>query len=129
MTDPSRDLEPFVGSWATALTTFKRDGTRVTTPVNLAVEGDVAFFRTYDKAWKTKRIRNYPVVEIAPATRRGKPVGPAVTATARLLVGAEEEHACRVLATRYAVMHRVPIPFAHRVARYTTMHYQVMATR
>ncbi|MHB8330215.1 MAG: hypothetical protein ACYDD6_11450 [Acidimicrobiales bacterium] len=35
-------FEPFVRQWTTLLTTFKRDGTPVGTPVNLAVEGDRA---------------------------------------------------------------------------------------
>jgi len=36
------------------LTTYKRDGTPVGTPVSIAFDGDRAFFRSYDKAWKTK---------------------------------------------------------------------------
>jgi hypothetical protein len=31
--------------------------------VNIAVDGDRAFVRTFDTAWKLKRIRNNPVVE------------------------------------------------------------------
>ena len=58
------------------LTTYKRDGTPVETPVSIAFAGDRAFFRSYDKAWKTKRLRNNPEVEVAASTLRGKPVGP-----------------------------------------------------
>ena len=36
------------------LTTYKRDGTPVPTPVSIAFDGDRAFFRSYNKAWKTK---------------------------------------------------------------------------
>ena len=32
------------------LTTYKRDGTPVGTPVSIAFDGDRAFFRSYDKA-------------------------------------------------------------------------------
>ena len=67
------------------LTTFKRDGTPVATPVSIAFDGDRAFFRSYQKAWKTKRIRNDQSVEAAPATMRGKPTGPSVKARAELL--------------------------------------------
>jgi hypothetical protein len=49
------------------LTTYKRDGSPVATPVSIAFEGDRAFFRSYDKAWKSKRLRNDPRVAIAPA--------------------------------------------------------------
>jgi hypothetical protein len=118
-------LEPFVHEWTTLLTTFKRDGTPIGTPVNLAVEGDHAYFRTYDKAWKTKRLRHNPEVEIAPSTLRGHPTGPTVRGEARLLHGEEEQHACQVIADKYPLFQRFVIPFGHRLSRYTTMHYQL----
>jgi hypothetical protein len=34
------------GQWAVRLTTFRRDGTPVSTPVNVAVAGDRVVFRT-----------------------------------------------------------------------------------
>jgi len=121
-------LEPFDRSWAVLLTTFKRTGSPVGTPVNLAVEGDHAYFRSYNKAWKTKRIANNPQVDIAPSTVRGKPTGLEVRATARLLSGDEEVHARRVIARRYPVFQRFVIPAAHKISRYTTMHYEVSVT-
>ena len=36
-------LEPFVRQWAVLFVTYKRDGTPVGTPVNIAVEGERAF--------------------------------------------------------------------------------------
>jgi PPOX class probable F420-dependent enzyme len=53
------------------LTTYKRDGAPVATPVSIAFDGDRAFFRSSDEAWKTKRLRNNPSVDVAPATLRG----------------------------------------------------------
>jgi PPOX class probable F420-dependent enzyme len=67
------------------LTTYKRDGTAVGTPVSIAFDGDRAFFRSYDKAWKTKRLRRDPRVRAAPSTLRGAPTGPAIRARATLL--------------------------------------------
>ena len=67
------------------LVTYKRDGTPVATPVSIAFDGDRAFFRSYDKAWKTRRLRNDPRIELSPATLRGKPTGPPVHARAVLL--------------------------------------------
>ena len=67
------ELERLERSWAVLLTTFKRDGTAVATPVNLAVEGARAYFRSYAKAWKTKRLRRDAKVELAPSSPRGKP--------------------------------------------------------
>jgi PPOX class probable F420-dependent enzyme len=118
-------LEPLDRSWTVLLTTYKRDGTPVGTPVNLAVEGDHAYFRSYDKAWKTKRIRNNPDVALAASTARGKPRGPELQGKARLLAGDEELHARKVIAKRHPVFHRLVIPFLHMIGRYRTMHYEV----
>lgn len=119
------DLAPFNRSWTVLLTTYKRDGTPVGTPVNLAVEGEHAYFRSYDKAWKTKRISNNPDVEIAPSSVRGRPTGPALRARARLLGAEEAQHARSVIARRHPVFQGFVIPLAHKMARYTTMHYEL----
>jgi PPOX class probable F420-dependent enzyme len=121
-------LEPLDRSWAVLLTTFKRDGTPVGTPVNLAVDGDHAYFRSYNKAGKAKRIHNRPEVDIAPSTIRGKPTGGALQAKARLLSGDEEAHARKVIAKRHPVFQRFVIPLGHKVSRYRTMHYEVSFT-
>ena len=55
-------LEPFVRQKTVLLTLYRRDGTPVGAPVNIAVEGARAFVRTWDTAWKFKRIRNNPDV-------------------------------------------------------------------
>jgi PPOX class probable F420-dependent enzyme len=107
------------------LTTYKRDGTPVPTPVSIAFDGDRAFFRSYDQAWKTKRLRNNARVEIAPATLRGKPTGPAVAARATLLTGAQAQFAARALARRHRLLQAVLVPFAHRIMHYQTMHYEL----
>ena len=73
-------LEPLARQNTVLLTTFRRDGTPVGTPVHLVVEGDRAFVRTFDSAGKLKRIRNTPVVEVAPSTIGGTPIGPAIRA-------------------------------------------------
>jgi uncharacterized protein len=124
--DPSAGpWSPVARSWTVLLSTYKRDGHAVATPVNLAVEGDRAYFRSYDKAWKTKRIRHNPVVEVAPCSVRGTPRGPSLTARARLLDGAEAQHAAKVLGRKYPVFHQRLIPLAHKLARYRTMHYEL----
>ena len=107
------------------LTTYKRDGTPVGTPVSIAFDGDRAFFRSYDKAWKTKRLRRNPEVKVAPATVKGTPTGPAVDAQATLLEGDQARVAARALARRHRVLQGVAVPLMHRVARYRTMHYEL----
>src|SRR3954453_901888 len=69
------------------LTTYKRDGTAVPTPVTIAVDGDRAYVRTWDSAWKAKRMRNNPAVLVAPSTFRGRATGPSIAARSRLLEG------------------------------------------
>jgi len=63
-------LAPIREAKTILLTTCKRDGTGVATPVSVAFDGERAFFRSYDKAWKTKRLRRDPAVQAAPATPR-----------------------------------------------------------
>ena len=122
-------FEPFARRRTALLTTYKRDGTPVDTPLTIAVEGDRAFIRTYDRAWKAKRMRNNPEVRIAPCTVRGKPRGQAIPARTRLLEGEEAARAARALARRQRVLQGVVVPLTHRVMRYTTLHYEVTPER
>ena len=107
------------------LTTYKRDGTAVGTPVSVAFDGDRAFFRSYHKAWKTKRLRNNPDVQVAPSTLRGRPTGPAAHASAILLDGAQARLAAKALARRHRLLQGILVPLTHRLMRYQTMHYEL----
>jgi uncharacterized protein len=109
------------------LTTFKKDGTPVPTPVTVAVEDGRIFFRTYSDAWKFKRMRRNPHVEVAPSTFRGKPLGPAMPGRVRRLEGDDVAVARRALARRAPLLQRFLVPLLHRVMRYTTIHYELTA--
>ncbi|NGO14425.1 PPOX class F420-dependent oxidoreductase [Streptomyces sp. HC44] len=121
------ELVPFARQWAALLTTHKKDGTGVGTPVSLVVEGDHAYFRTPGKASKVKRLRRDPEVELAPATPRGTPVGPAIHARARLLDrGSDEDrHAAKLLRRKHPFLQGVFVPLTHKVMRTSTLHYEV----
>jgi uncharacterized protein len=121
----TNDLAHVRGAKTILLTTYKRDGTPVGTPVSIAFDGDRAFFRSYDKAWKTRRLRRNPQVELAPSTLRGKPVGPSVTARATLLDGEQANVAGGALARRHPILQGILVPLAHRVLRYQTIHYEL----
>lgn len=121
----SAALAPLKDAKTILLTTYKRDGTAVGTPVSIAFDGDRAFFRSYDKAWKTRRLRRNPRVQAAPSTFRGKPTGPAIGARATLLEGEEARVAAKALARRHRVLQAVLVPAAHRLMRYDTMHYEL----
>jgi PPOX class probable F420-dependent enzyme len=118
-------LEPFVDQNTVLLTTYRRDGTGVGTPVHIAVDGDRAFIRTWDTAWKLRRIRNNPEVEVAPSTVGGRPTGPAIRARARVLDGAESKYAAEMLARKYPILHGVLIPRLHRLRGNRTMHIEL----
>ncbi len=119
-------LVPIRDAKTILLTTYKRDGTAVATPVSVAFDGERAFFRSYDKAWKTKRLRHDPAVQAAPATLRGKPTGPAIRARATLLDGEQAHVAARALARRHRILQAILVPAAHRLMRYRTMHYELV---
>jgi uncharacterized protein len=121
----TRALEPFVRQWAVLLTTYKRDGTPVGTTVNIVVEDDHAYFRTWDTAWKLRRIGNNPEVEFAACTPLGRPKGPTVSARARILEGKESARAGRLLARKYPLMHDILVPLVHRLRKNTTMHIEL----
>jgi uncharacterized protein len=118
-------LEPFVRQKTILLTTYRRDGTPVGTPVNVAVDGDRAFVRTWDTAWKVKRIRNNPEVEVAPSTVRGKPTGPAIRAHAKVLSGDESAYAGGALARKYPILQGLLVPLIHRLRRNETVHIEL----
>jgi len=108
------------------LTSFRRDGTPVGTPVSIVVDGDRALMRTYRSAWKVKRIRRNPVIEIAPSTFRGKVTGPAIRARTRFLGEAESEDAARMLARKYPFLHRFAVPLLHRLRHLETVYLELL---
>jgi PPOX class probable F420-dependent enzyme len=121
----SSDLVSVKGTKTILLTTYKRDGSSVSTPVSIAFDGDRAFFRSYHKAWKTKRLRNNPLVQVASSTLLGKPTGPPIHARATLLEGEQAHVAARALARRHRLLQAILVPLAHRLMRYQTMHYEL----
>jgi PPOX class probable F420-dependent enzyme len=122
--EPTCDLRlaPFVEQKTALLTTFRRDGTPVPTPLSVAVDDDHAYVRTYEKAGKSKRLRNNSHVELAPSTTRGNPTGTPVPAEARRLTGVEAHQAARLLRRKHPLLHGIVVPLAHRLGRRRTGH-------
>jgi PPOX class probable F420-dependent enzyme len=116
---------PVAAATYVRLTTFRRDGTPVATPVNLVVVGETAFFRTWDVTGKAKRIRHTPTVEIAASTFRGRPRGPSIRAEAQLLDGVASDHAAHLLAQKHPFLHGRFIPWYHRRRGWTTQQYRL----
>ncbi|WP_030218426.1 PPOX class F420-dependent oxidoreductase [Streptomyces bikiniensis] len=86
-----------------SLTTFRKNGTGVATPVWYAVEGSELYAWTRTDSWKVKRLRNDPRVEAAVCDVRGNvPEGAArLTGEARLVTGEELRRVRRLLLRKY----------------------------
>ena len=86
------------------LTTFRKSGNEVPTPVWFVVLEGKLYVRTEASSGKVKRIRNNGRVELAPSTVRGKTVGPTKGGEARVLGPGEEnvtERAMELLSRKY----------------------------
>jgi PPOX class probable F420-dependent enzyme len=71
--------------------TFRRDGTAVPTPVWFALLDDRRLLtHTEERTAKVRRIRHDPRARVFPCDPRGRPLGPGVEATGRILDAAEE---------------------------------------
>src|SRR5688572_8208850 len=112
---------------AVLLTSYRRDGRPVGTPVNIAVEGDRAFVRSWDRAWKTKRIQHNPEVDLAPSTLTGKVTGPSMHAHARILEGEEAKHAARLIASKHRILQGIFVPLWHKLRGLKTVHFELTA--
>jgi PPOX class probable F420-dependent enzyme len=84
-----------------SLTTFRKNGQAVATPVWFAEVDGKLVVTTDATSGKAKRIRNNPAVTVAPCDMRGKVLGPAVQATARILTPEEATSADRALLRKY----------------------------
>ena len=115
-------LAPFVGQKTIVLDTYRCNGRAVPTAVSIAVDGDRAVVRTFEKAGKTRRLRHDATVRIAPSDSWGTPCGPAIRARARRLEGPAARLAARLLRRKYPLLHGVLVPLAHRVGRAKTGH-------
>jgi len=93
--------------YSIVLTTFRKNGQGVTTPVWFALKEGKLLLCTWEKFWKVKRMKNNPNVEFAPAkTRIGSPskytvTGKTIRGVARFLEGEEAEEANRLLRKKY----------------------------
>ena len=94
-----------------SLTTFRKTGAKVATPVWFGADGDKLYVMTLSKMGKTKRIRNNPQVTVAPCTVRGKVIGPEYPALARILPPEENDRARQTVNRKYWLA-RLSSPFS-----------------
>ncbi|MBM4476301.1 PPOX class F420-dependent oxidoreductase [Rhodococcus hoagii] len=86
------------------LTTFRKDGSGVPTPLWAAMDGDRMLMWTETKSWKVKRIKNRSRVTVGACDARGNPKGPQIDATAAVLDDAGTEETRDAIARKYGVI-------------------------
>ena len=90
-----------------SLTTFRKTGERVSTPVWIARDGDALLVTTPDGTGKVKRLRNNSAVELQPSSRMGK-VSPAdVPATGTATMGPETARETEIFRRKYGLEYRI----------------------
>jgi PPOX class probable F420-dependent enzyme len=89
------------------VTTFRRDGRAVPTPVWAARDGESLVVWTVSDSGKVKRIRNSGTVKLAPCSMRGEPQGDEVGGHAVLLDPDGTEQARKLIAGKYGLIGRI----------------------
>jgi len=84
-----------------SLTTFRRDGRPVATPVWFALDGDSILIWTGANEWKAKRIRNNPNVMVAACDFKGQIRGSSLAGTGHLLGPTAAPRVHRLLNRKY----------------------------
>lgn len=84
-----------------ALTTFRRDGSAVSTPIWLAPAEGRWYAFTASRSGKVTRLRRNPRVQVAPSDFRGEPAGEATEGTARVLPQTQFRNAVGALTAKY----------------------------
>ena len=88
-----------------SLTTFKRDGTPVGTPVWVAGDNGHLLVHSAAGSWKVKRIRRDGQVQVAPCNAAGKVRGAAFDGEARILT--DTSHVEALEARKHGLMYRM----------------------
>jgi len=97
------------------LTTFRKDGRAVPTPVWAVRIGDELRVWTVRDTGKVKRIRRSGRVQLAPCSVRGTPRGASIEAIARLLPDSESPAVLTAISAKYGPMGR----FTNMMSRFT----------
>ena len=104
---PEHGFQSLRGRKYCLLTTFRKSGEPIPTPVWFGLADGRVFFRTEAAVGKVKRIRSNPRVRVAPCTLRGKPLGAPVEGRARVLEAHDSERAERAIAANYGLFRKL----------------------
>jgi hypothetical protein len=100
-----------------SVTSYKRDGTGVATPLWFVSDGERLFALTDLHSAKVRRMRRNPRVMVAPCRPSGKLRGEPLPARAEVLTeGADLERVQRLLIERYRISYRL-VMLVYRLGR------------
>lgn len=92
------------------LTTYRKDGTAVTSPLWAALDGDQLVMWTVADSWKVKRLRRDPRVVVQACDVRGhKSFGAPVSGTAEVLDAADSGRVKKAIADKYGLLGKITI--------------------
>lgn len=91
------------------ITTYRKNGSAVPTPVWVVRDGDALGIWTVADSWKVKRIRNRADVVVGPCDVRGNPTGDSVPGRAEILDAAGSAAYRRLIARKYGVLGRLTL--------------------
>ncbi len=102
-----------------SLTTFRRDGRAVATPVQCVADSDRLLVYTKSTTGKVKRLRHTPRATIAACDMRGRPREGAepLDVTVRLVDPSEFARAHDLMKQKYGLPQRVLAPLRRRIER------------
>ncbi|MHB9857246.1 PPOX class F420-dependent oxidoreductase [Streptomyces sp. YIM S03343] len=89
------------------VTSYRKNGTPVATPVWVVLDGDTLGFWTVADSWKVKRIRARADVLVGPCDVRGRPTGDPVPATAEICDAATTARYRKLIGRKYGITGRL----------------------
>ncbi len=107
----SAERDTILNAQYVALTTYRRDGTPVVTPVWAAAEGDSLFIFSNPNAGKVKRMRNSSRATVAPCTATGMITGAALPGEALLLSDDQMPKVWKLLVKKYGIAARLFVAY------------------
>lgn len=100
-----------------SLTSFKRDGTGVATPLWYVAEDERLLVLTSSRSFKVKRIRRNPNVTVAPCSAAGRPRAEPVWGRAELLPQSELHRVQQLMNHKYRADRIVILPLYRALQR------------
>ena len=125
-------MTPLPHSTYVSLTTFRRTGVPVATPVWAAPDGETLVIWTRADSGKVKRLRHTARVTLAPCDVRGRVEGPTVDGVAEFVPAGEQAQALAALRRTYGLKFTLGNATArlwHRVLRRPGQRHELIRIR